>query len=215
MTVEFFVITKEIEFEETVEKGARILATVMELEKVSKNKRLYQIKEGKQIADSLKGKPIYYGTDVFGRHDNPIKNPKSKKEPVGFVETARVVGNKIKAVIRIFNEKLISALKKGVRYLFSIGGQAISETIKKIGNKIVHVLNGARCNHLQLVDKGTPVGFPSAKMEKLIEIQETVMICEGGICRIDGPCKNEEKQKLTIIEEDETIIISGTGWFIV
>lgn len=200
MTVEFFVITKEVEFEETMDKGARILATIMELEKPSKNDCLYLIKEGKQIADSLKGKPVYYGTDPFGRHDNPIKNPKSKKQPVGFVEIARVVGNKIKGVIRIFNNKMISALRKGVKYLFSVGGNAISETIKKIKGKIVHILHGARCNHLQVVDMGIPVGFPNAKMEKLIEIQETVMICEGGVCHLEQ-CK--PKKKRIIVEEDD------------
>lgn len=215
MSVEFYVITKEVEFEETLEKGARILATIMELEKPSRNNRLYKITEGEQIANSLKGKPVYYGTDAFGRHDNPFKNKKSKNEPVGFVEVARVVGNKIKGVIRIFNNKMITALRKGVKYLFSVGGNAISETIKKIKGKLIHILTGARCNHLQIIDMGTPVGFPDAKMEKLIEIQETVMICSGGVCNIQQCTPKKKKKRIVIEEEDYEFSFEGRNYRVI
>lgn len=212
--IEFYIYTDKIEFEETKEKGARILATVMELEKPSKNNRVYQFEEGKAIASSLKGKPIYYGTDPFGRHCNPLKKGVSKEckdnPPVGFVETAKVVGKKIKAVIRIYNERLIKAFKNGIKYLFSVGGQAVSETLKKIGGKIVRVLSGAKCNHLQIVDKGIPVGFPSAKMEKLIEINETVTIFADG----DSPVKMQKpKKKTVIVEETVEIEVSGVKEF--
>lgn len=176
----FFFVSSELEFEESVgDKGARIVATVMELEKVSGNNKLYKIEEGEQIAKSLAGVPVYYGTDWMGKHDNPIKDPKSNNDPVGFVEIAKVVGNKIKATIKITAHNIIDTLKQGVKYLFSVGGNAISETIKHIGEKIVHILHGARCNHLQIVPFGTPVGFPSAKLEKVLEINETVMLLQG------------------------------------
>ena len=189
MTESFLFVTPEVSFEET-DSGARITATVMELEKISHNGRLYRIEEGDQIAKSLEGKPVYYGTDWAGRHENPLMREESKAKPVGFVESAKVVGNKIKAVIKIISQGLVESLKQGVKFLFSVGGNAISEVKKKIGNRIVSILKGARCNHLQIVDKGTPVGFPNAKMEKVVEINETVMFCKGGVC--DWECGIEE-----------------------
>jgi len=207
----FYFISKEVEFTETVEEGARIEATVMELEKVSQNGNVYQIEEGEAIARSLVGKNVYYGTDPFGKHDNPItKKKESKKEPVGIVESTKVIGKKIRAIIRIINQGMIEALRQGVKYLFSVGGNAISETIKKLKGKLIHVLHGAKCNHLQIVEMGTPVGFPNAKMEKLIEINETVMVCEGGLCRCREPKK---KRMVKIIDVEETIEIIGATDF--
>jgi hypothetical protein len=188
----FFIVSREVEFQETksTEKYAVIEATVMELEKPSGNNRVYQFEEGDQLAKSLIGKPVYYGTDPLGRHDNPLMRMSSAREPVGLVESASVIGNKIRAIIKIINSALIETLKRGTKYLFSVGGNAVKETIKKIGDKLVHVLHGAKCNHLQILDVGTPIGFPDAKMEKIIEIQETVMICENGVCH----CGNQKPQ---------------------
>lgn len=202
----FYFISKEITFEETEGKGARIEATVMELEKVSANGNVYKIEEGDKIAKSLVGKNVYYGTDAFGKHENPItKGEKSKKEPVGIVESVKVIGKKVKAVIRIINQGLIEALKQGVKYLFSVGGNAIGETIKKVKDKIIHILHGTRCNHLQILDMGTPVGFPNAKMEKLIEINETVMVLEQK--------KAVVKRKVILQPIEETIEIIGATDF--
>lgn len=207
----FYFISKKVEFSETVGKGARIEATVMELEKVSQNGNVYQIEEGPAIAKSLVGKNVYYGTDPLGKHDNPItKKKESNNEPIGIIESAKVVGKKIKAIIRVINQGMIEALRQGVKYLFSVGGTAISETIKKIKGKLVHVLHGAKCNHLQIVEMGTPVGFPNAKMEKLIEINETVMVCEGGLCKCQKPKK---KRTIKIIDVEETIEIIGATDF--
>jgi len=190
-TTTFFIVSRELSFEESqsTDKYAIISATVMELEKPSEgNNRIYQIAEGEEIAESLVGKPVYYGTKgLFNKHDNPIVQENSNKEPVGFVESTKVIGNKIKAKIKIISASLIETLKHGTKYLFSVGGNAVRETLKRVGNKIVHVLHGARCNHLQILDLNTPVGFPDAKMEKLIEIQETVMICENGVCSCEKP----------------------------
>lgn len=191
----FYFITKEVEFQESEVEGARVEVTVMELNKASEgNNRIYKIEEGDEIAKSLVGNDIYHGIDWRGKHDNPIVNEDSQNEPIGFVESAKVVGNKIKAIIRIINKSFVERLKNGVKFLFSVGGNAVSETIKKIGNKIVHVLHGARCNHLQMLDVGTPVGFPNAKTERLIEINETVMICEGGLCHCgEAPMQNKAR----------------------
>ena len=92
----FFFITPEVEFEET-SRGARIVATFMELEKRSNNGRFYLIEEANQIIQSLVGKAVYYGTNIFGQHDNPVaRGEESKAEPIGFVESAKRLGNKIK-----------------------------------------------------------------------------------------------------------------------
>jgi len=199
----FFFVSSEVTFEETTSKGARLVATVMELEKASMNGRWYRIEEAESIAKSLEGKPVYYGVDPMGRHDNPLMKKNSKRKPVGFVETAKVVGNKIKAVIKIVDYGIIETLKRGVKYLFSVGGNAISEVIKKIKGKIVHIMKGARCNHLQILDANTPVGFPNAKQEKLIEINETVLVCEGGVC--DMVCETP------VVEESEETVFEFIG----
>lgn len=211
----FYFFTKEFEFQESDAKGALVEATVMELNKVSKNGRVYQIEDGPEITKSLVGKDVYYGTDSKGKHENPIVKEDSKATPVGFIESAKIVGNKIKAKIRITAQGMIEALKQGVKYLFSVGGKAVSETIKKIGDKIIHILHGARCNHLQIVDMGTPVGFPNAKMEELIEINETVMICEGGLCHCVGR-PSKKKRKVIIIDTEEIIEINKfSGDFVI
>lgn len=210
-SVSYFFITREITFQETneEEKGAFIEATVMELDKASEGPRhnIYKIEEGEEIAKSLIGQPIFYGVDALRRHDNEFVSG-NMKDPVGIIKSAKVLGNKIKAIIRIVNSGLIETLKRGTKYLFSVGGIAISETVKKIGDKIVHILHGARCNHLQIVDTTTPVGFPEAKMERLIEINETVMICQDGVCDCG------QKPKMRLVDTDEPIIVGQNGVYL-
>lgn len=205
----FYFISGDVKFQESSPKGALIEATVLELEKESEGPahNVYRIEEGPEIAESIIGQPVYYGVDAFRRHDNPLVSGKDKK-PVGIVESAKVVGNKIKAKIRIVAESLIETLKRGTKYLFSVGGIAVSETAKKIGDRIVHILHGARCHHLQIVDANIPVGFPNAKMERLIEISETIMICEGGICHCVGR-PSLTKRKLRIVNNQEIFVISS------
>ena len=204
---EFYFVTNEVEFEET-SKGAKILATVMELEKASSNGRWYRIEEAKSIARSLIGKFVFYGVDVFGRHCNPVMRKSgvcSTKLPVGVVEESYNVGNRIKALINITNKKLIDKIKNGMKFLFSVGGNAISETIKKVGDKVIHVLRGARCNHLQIVDADTPVGFPNAKMEDVVEINETVMFCGEGKCAVAKP-KKDDSFEIVIYSETSSVV---------
>lgn len=207
----FYFISGSVKFQESSPKGALIEATVLELEKESEGPmhNVYEIEDGPAIAKSLIGKEVYYGVDPFLRHENPFVSGKDK-EPVGVVETAKVVGNRIKATIRIIAESLIETLKRGTKYLFSVGGIAISETVKKVGDKIIHVLHGARCNHLQIVDASVPVGFPNAKMEKLIEINETVMVCEGALCHCVGR-PSQAKRKMKIADNQEIFIVGDSG----
>ena len=186
--VEFFILSSDFEFLESFEdKPVRLLATVMELNKASLNGKVYRIEEGKTIAKSLIGNDVYYGVDWAGRHCNPILRKEgkcSKSEPVGTVESTFVEGNKIKATIEILNESLIQALKNGVKFLFSVGGNAVKQIVKKIGGKLVSVMYGARCNHLQIINPDTKVGFPKATVERLLSINETVMMCKDSLCAV-------------------------------
>lgn len=189
----FFFITSEVEFQESTKKGARILATFMELDKPSANNRIYRFVEGATIAKSLIGKPIRYGASIVtGKHYEEVPN-------IGEVETAYQKGKKIKGIVLIWAKDIIAKLKKGVKFLFSVGGVAqFGEAIKR-GKKIVERLYNAVCTHLQLLPNiPEGAGFPSAKMHKVIEINESVMftdydrtICFEGECEILSNIKNE------------------------
>lgn len=192
----FFFITGEIEFQEATKKGALILATLALLDTVSANDRIYRIEEGASIAKSLIGKPVRYGSDWLGRH---LK----KVQIIGAVEKAWEEGKKIKGLVRVWNKELVERLKKGFKPLFSIGGVAeFAELIKK-GKKIITKLYNAVCTHLQLLP--SDAGFPTAKMHKLIEINEsvilteiekTVSVCDAYGCRILGTIRKEFEEAL-------------------
>jgi len=183
----FLFVTKDVRFEETSpdEKFVRISATFLELDKPSvgspsKMPKIYRFEEGKQIAQSLVGKSVFYGTDWSGRHTDKFK--------IGVIEKAVKLGRKIKGIIKILITEetvaLVESLKKGGKFLFSVGGVArFGKLIEKAGKK-VQKLYDAICTHLQMVPSGTPVGFPNAKLEEIVEIQETVMVCEGDVCSI-------------------------------
>jgi hypothetical protein len=170
----FLFITKDVKvisFEETVEKkGALIEVTALELEKVSQNNppTMYRLEDGDMIAASLVGSPVYFGTLWTGRHD---KN----KECIGEVESTKNLGTKIKAWVRVTSKDIIERLKKGIKFKFSVGGNAeFSEIVKKAGRNVVRMVK-AVCNHLQMVDNNVIVGFPNAKLDRVVEINESVM----------------------------------------
>jgi len=196
MKKSFFFITSEVAFDEFEilptlfeegkgkKKGARILATFMELDTPSQNSRIYRFVEGKKIAQSLVGKLIRYGANWFGKH--------FKKVPViGIVEEAYQKGKKIMGIVRIWDQGIIETLKKGTKYLFSVGGMADFGKMVKKGGKFFTKLYNALCTHLQLLPNDPEgAGFPSAKMHKVIEINESVMLAQGEtkVCDIYG-CK--------------------------
>jgi hypothetical protein len=178
----FFFVTSEVEFQEATEKGARVLATFMELDTPSSNNRIYRIEEAKTIAKSLIGKPIRYGYNWLGKH--------LKEVPViGIVEQAWQEAKKIKGIVRIWEKGVVDTLKAGAKYLFSVGGVAeFSEVIQK-GKQLFQRLHNALCTHLQLLPNDPDrAGFPTAKMHEIIEINESVMKvqCDSGC----GECGN-------------------------
>lgn len=208
----FFFITNEVEFQESTQKGARVYATFMELNKPSGNDRIYRIEEGEQLAKSLIGKPIRFGANILGKHYKSV--PK-----IGFVESAKKIGNKIKGIVNIFDEGVIKKLKDGVKFLFSVGGTAsFGQTIKK-GKKMLTKLWGAVCSHLQLLPNNPAgAGFPNAKMHKIIEVNESVMltdatikICDGDqciLCNIKDEIEYEEAKKQKIMDSIKTKAIN-------
>lgn len=169
----FLFVTGDVVFQETTPKGAILEITALELNKESQQvvPTEYRIEEGEQIAASLVGNPIYYGTKASGKH---LKGRPS----VGEVLKAWKTGNKIKAKILITSKSLIKKLKKGIKFLFSVGGVAEFAEVIQRGKRIVKRMVNALCNHLQIVDVGTKVGFPNAKVERVIEINETVLFVE-------------------------------------
>lgn len=192
-----------IPFSETVEEQpyVRVVSTIMELSKASVSGKLYKFSEADTIVKSLKQVPVYYGSvkkKLGWKHCNPMSSNKLRckiSKPIGHVEMARLKGRKIQAYIRITAKKFIKRIKEGSRFLFSVGGQAMGETIKKIGNKLIHILRGVRANHLQMVEEGVKVGFP-AKIDKVIDFSETVLFVE---------CKDCQEKP----EEDDGLVIEG------
>lgn len=168
----FLYINNSIEFEESesTAKNALISACVLELNKVSQQNTEYQISEGLRIANSLVGRPVYYGIDALGKH--------AKNLVVGVVEKAWKVGNKIKSQIRITDLDLIEKLRQGVTYLFSIGGIAdFAESVKR-GGRLVKKFVNCVLTHLQILPLGVKVGFKNAKLERVLEINESVLLID-------------------------------------
>lgn len=181
----FFFITTECEFQEATKKGARVLATFMELDTPSQNGRIYRFVEGKEIAKSLIGRTIRYGADWLGKHltNVPI---------IGKVETAFREGKKIKGVVHIWNKNIIEKLKAGVKFLFSVGGVAQFTKAVKKGKQIFTTLYNAVCTHLQLLPNNPKgAGFPTAKIHKILEINESYILTDDNLklCDMNGKCR--------------------------
>lgn len=202
--------------ESTIGKFAKIWVTLIELDKVSVNGRIYRFEEAGRIARSMVGRPIYYDIDWTGKH---IQN----KPPIGEIEKTKVIGRKIKGIVKIICPKIIEKIKQGMKFLFSVGGIAITQKftgkVTEAGKKIRRLI-GTIVQHAQMIPFGTgknilgqsKVGFPSAKMEKVLEIQESTLVVEPHVYFKD--CESVEKAcKImiaptmeTIVDEDEEII---------
>ena len=201
----FFFVSSEVEFQEATKKGAVVLATLMELDKVSQNDIIYRFEEGEQLAASLVGKSIRFGADWFGKHI-------LKKNPViGKVLNAWKVGKKIKGKVLISAKEFVDKIKSGMKFLFSVGGVAqFGETVKKAGRTCTRLWY-AICTHLQMLPNDPKgAGFPSAKMHKVIEINESVIVtdynlrvCDGETCKILSHIKNEFEEAKRIADEME------------
>lgn len=175
----FFVSDSDrLDFIETEETHpfALVSGVVMVLGVPSTNGRVYRFSEAKELCRSLLLKDVYFGTDWKGAHD-------ISQKPIGRVESASLRSdNKISAIIKVTSRKLINRLRMGERFLFSIMGDA-SKAIEKIlntGRKVRELIN-AKISSVQMLEYGTNVGFPDARMDEQISIQETVLFVDEDI----------------------------------
>lgn len=176
----FLYISKSVQFHESLgllKKFAIVSATFLELDKPSINGRIYRFAEASDIASSMIGKPVYYDINWQGKH-------KLDKPAIGKIVDAKVIGKRIKGIIKVTAPKIIERLKSGFKFLFSVGGVAQKERfLGKINSagKRIRELIGTVVQHLQLIPSGknffgqSKVGFESAKMERVLEIQESAM----------------------------------------
>lgn len=202
-------------FEEATSSYARIQITAMELDKVSNNDNLYKFSEKESIKKSLIGKPVFYGLKVKRKRISPTKVIREqkhlKKVKIGFIESAKIVGNKIKAVVKITDLDILGMLKKGIKdFLFSVGGVASRARIVIRGAKKFTEMVGAKVTHLAMwksKHEKKEAGFESARMEKLLEfsecalVAEPVKICGEWGCRILENIKDEFEEARRL-EED-------------
>ena len=150
-------------FEESV---GLVSCTFMELDKKSENGRLYRFEDAEQIIETLIGSPIRYGINWLGKHLEG-----SETREVGFVESAELIGKKVVGSIRITSKDILSKIKSGVKFLLSVGGKA-GMVLKK---GFVEMIN-PKVEHVQLFPTSQgEAGFSSAKVEKILEIEESVL----------------------------------------
>ena len=169
MTQSYLFVTKT-SFQESV---GLVSATFIELDKISDNGRLYKFSEAQEIIKGLVGSPVRYGVNWLGQH---IKGSKARE--IGFVESAKLVGKKIIGSIRITAKDILSRLKSGIKFLLSVGGEGLG-----IIRKGFTEMRELEVTHVQIWESGQKnilgqpqtAGFPSAKVEKILEIQESVL----------------------------------------
>jgi hypothetical protein len=144
----------------------------MELNKVSANGRLHKFSDPKQIIETLLGAVVNYGVDLFGEQEKG-----SEIFMAGFVESARLVGEKVVGTIQVTSKKLLDKLNKGTNLFVSVSGQG-SSILKKGFTEI----RNPEVTHVQIWEstQKNPLskpqaGFESAKNEKNSEIDESVL----------------------------------------
>lgn len=193
----WFFITTDVAFQESSKLGARILATFMELDTPSQNNRIYRFVEGKKIARSLIGKAIRYGADWIGKHLEDVPE-------IGVVEKCWQKGKKIKGIVLIWDKGIVSQIKAGIKFLFSVGGFAKFGEVVRKGKRILTRLHNAVCTHLQLLPNNPKgAGFPTAKIHKILEINESFMMTETSlkVCGFDGKCRILEGIKGNFLDD--------------
>jgi len=166
---QFLFVSKTIEFNEST---ALVSAVFCELDKKSENGRVYRFSDANEIIESLIGSVVYFGVDIFGRH---LKN-----KVVGIVEEAVLVGKTIKGKIRIDSQSIIEKLKSGVKFLVSIGGTAYAKIRKgfmEMVNPIVNHIAIWESSQRNIYGEKQSAGFSSAKIDKILEIEESVLFC--------------------------------------
>ena len=172
-----FVWTSPIIIEETTKDYTVIELTLMG-EGTSRHGIDYQLEETDfdLIAQTAKGKNIYYGTDIFGKHDAPPLKAGgqssgemySGRPPIGKIIKAWVdkTARKVKAIAHIFDKSIREQIRNG----WGISIRGITENLKPIikgGRKILRAIK-TRIHDIQLISPSTPRGMKVSKVDKVI-----------------------------------------------
>lgn len=211
-----FIVVTPLSVEETHSDRVMLSGVFLRLDSATANGREYISTEGKTIAESLVGMPVYYGAKFVVDPQSlkaGWKHIKEQSAHVGRVIKAVYDNAKkvIKGVIEVWNNEkfpsLVSKIKKG--FGFSIGGiiQKFIPTgkINSLGNPVVKAV-GMEANHLQLLPPKIPRGQKEARVEEVKPVEETVMFdpCPWGFCTVngDGVTMNYGETEITVpIEE--------------
>jgi len=174
-----FNFTSPLIIEETTKDYVMVEATLLK-EGVSKNGHLYTVQETdfKNVAKTAIGKPIYFGTNIFGEHKAPpIKGTFlqrhsgtfSEVKPVGKIVKAwfESHGRKVKAKLKIWEPTLMKRIREG----FKVSVRGIFNKFRKVlfgGKKAIQII-GLKIKDVQLLKPSTTVGVSGAKVDKVLE----------------------------------------------
>lgn len=162
------------------EGGTVITALIMELNKPSRNGRVYTWDSN--FAESFIGKPVHLGTKCKGKicgiHDI------AKKTEIGKIESVKRLGNQVIAKIRVTSRKLVDEIKSGTKFFFSVKG--IGSALKKLANGASKILN-PMIHSLQIFRENI-AGFKSTKIlgfsESVLYVEEPDITIRGNIKRV-------------------------------
>jgi len=165
----YLYVSKVSDFEEST---ALCQVTFAELDKKSTNNRVYRFSDAQGIIQSLIGSVVKFGVDKMGKHIRfaPL---------VGIVESAFLEGKTIKGKIRIDSQDIINKLKKGIKFLVSIGGfgsAIVHKTFTEIVEPIIEHVQIWQASQTNILGEKQIAGFSKAKIEKVLEIEESCLV---------------------------------------
>jgi len=156
-----------------------VCEAVLLSEGLSKNNIQYTVQDSdfEQVAKSAEGKPVYFGTNILGKHDSPLLKTDSSisgefysgRKPIGIIHHAYFdrVSRKVKAILYIYDNVIRKQIRKG--YGISIRG--ISQGLKQIishGKRIFRAIN-LKIHDINLLKPSTKRGVEDAKITRIIE----------------------------------------------
>jgi len=174
-----FNFTSPLVVEETTRDFVMVEATLLN-EGVSKNGHLYTVQETDfvNVAKTAVGKPIYFGTNVFGEHAAPPirgtflqrhSGTFSEVKPIGKIVKAwfESHGRKVKAKLKIWEPSLINRIREG----FKVSVRGIFNKFRQVlfgGRKAIQII-GLKIRDIQLLNPSTTAGVSGAKVDKVLE----------------------------------------------
>ena len=173
-----FTFTSPLVIEES-DKDFKTIQLTLVSEGISKHGIQYTLDNMQIIAETAINKPIFYGTDIFGKHDAPpikIRDETSGENysgepPIGKIVKAWVDKKlrKVKAIAHIWG-----SIKDSVKAGWGVSIRGITETLKpiiKAGKRIFRAIK-TRIQDIQLLRPETPRGIESAKVDVISESME-------------------------------------------